>query len=51
MSVPKSKRGKSDLEVVTEPFFITDTDNHKQYTASIQIKGGKPVLIYDELKN
>ena len=39
------------VQLVTEPFFITDTDNHKQYTASIQIKGGKPVLIYDELKN
>lgn len=36
-------------QLVVAPFFINDVDNNKQYTASIQVKDGKPVLIYDEL--
>jgi hypothetical protein len=36
-------------QLVTEPFFIVDNDNHKQYTAAIQVTGGKPILVYEEL--
>lgn len=39
------------VQLVTEPFFIVDNDNHKQYTAAFQITGGKPVLVYDELSS
>ena len=35
-------------QLVTEPFFIVNNDDHNQYTAAFQIRGGKPVLVYDE---
>lgn len=35
-------------QLVTTPFYIVDNDNHKTYTAAIQVTGGKPVIVYDE---
>ena len=35
-------------QLVTGPFYIVDTDNSKTYQAAIQIRGGKPFLLYDE---
>lgn len=35
-------------QLVTEPFYIVDNDNHKTYQAAIQVTGGKPIMIYDE---
>lgn len=35
-------------QLVTEPFYIVDNDNHKTYTAAIQVTGGKPICVYDE---
>lgn len=35
-------------QLVTGPFYIVDNDNHKTYTAAIQVRDGKPVMLYDE---
>ena len=35
-------------QLVTGPFYIVDPDNSKTYQAAIQIRGGKPFLLYDE---
>jgi len=35
-------------QLVTGPFYIVDNDNHKTYQAAIQVRNGKPVMIYDE---
>jgi len=35
-------------QLVTGPFYIVDNDNHKTYQAAIQVRNGKPVMLYDE---
>lgn len=35
-------------QLVTGPFYIVDSANSKTYQAAIQIRNGKPVLLYDE---
>lgn len=35
-------------QLVTGPFYIVDTAHSKTYLAAIQIRNGKPVLLYDE---
>lgn len=35
-------------QLVTGPFYIVDNDNHKTYQAAIQVRNGKPVILYDE---
>lgn len=35
-------------QLVTAPFYIVDNDNHKTYTAAIQVTGGKPIMVYEE---
>lgn len=35
-------------QLVTAPFYIVDNDNHKTYTAAIQVTNGKPKLVYNE---
>lgn len=39
----------AEVQLVTEPFFIKDRDSNKDYTAAIQIRNGKPVMVYEEL--
>lgn len=39
----------SNVQLVTEPFYIVDMDQNKTYHAAIQVRSGKPVLVYDEL--
>ena len=38
----------SAAQVVIGPFFIADVTNNKNYTAAIQLKDGKPRMIYEE---
>lgn len=35
-------------QLVTEPFYIVDNDNHTTYTAAIQVTNGKPICVYEE---
>ena len=35
-------------QLVTGPFYIVNNDNHKTYQAAIQVRNGKPVMLYDE---
>lgn len=39
----------SNVQLVTEPFYIVDMDQNKTYHAAIQVRGSKPVIVYDEL--
>jgi hypothetical protein len=48
-AVDDCNKAVTATQLVTSPFFIVDNDNHKQYTAAIQVTDGKPVLVYEEL--
>ena len=39
----------AEVQLTAKSLVINDIDNNKQYTASIRVKDGKPILIYDEL--
>lgn len=41
----------SDVQVVTAPVYIVDTDTGNRYQTAVQVRAGKPVLIYNEIVN